>query len=73
MAAFPLLHKGDKVQNKQDHRDTATVMEVQRNIVPGFGIGYRIKIMQNGNVRWEPGSMWEVIKEEGKYGQQLSD
>ena len=63
MAAFPLITKGDKVRSKRDHRDTARVMEVQRNIVPGFGIGYRIKIIQDGLTRWEPANMWEVIKE----------
>ncbi|WP_157764413.1 hypothetical protein [Paenibacillus riograndensis] len=57
------MTKGDIVRNKRDHMETARVMEVQRNIIPGYGIGYRIKIMQDGLTRWEPGSMWEVIKE----------
>lgn len=73
MAAFSPLKKGDKVRNKRDHKDIAIVMEVQFNIVPGFGVGYRILIMQDGLRRWEPGSMWEVIKEEGEHGQQSSN
>lgn len=60
------MTRGDIVRNKRDHRDTATVLEVQRNIVPGYGIGYRIKIMQEGFTRWEPANKWEVIKGGGR-------